>query len=107
MMDALTPFRPDQNLSPDRCPEDGCVKTGYHYVDVSVPLELKPRAELGEVEAECSGEPSVECREGRSGDSCRITITQKISIKIPIHYQVTACMGESSIDCDGDSPCCQ
>ena len=89
------------------CPEDACVKTGYQYADISVPMELKPSATLGDIIMECCGEPDVDCRESKCGDSCEITITQKVSIKIPVHYQVSACVGNSTINCICDASCCQ
>lgn len=83
------------------------MKTVYHYADISVPLELKPHTTLCDMTVECCGEPTVDCRESKSGNACEITLTQKVNIKIPIRYQITACMGETVINCDGEAPCCQ
>lgn len=87
------------------CSHDGCVKSGYHYADISVPIELKPNTALGEVVVECCGEPDVDCCEDQDGDRCEITVTQKVSIRIPLYYQVVACLGDSRIDCDRGSGC--
>ena len=108
MASNYTPYRSEADPSPATCGclEDACVKTGYHYADISVPIELKPSATLGAVVVECCGEPAVTCRDDDCGNTCEVTITQKVSIQIPIHYQVAACMGESSIDCDCDTSCC-
>lgn len=108
-MELTTPFEAEPMPSPEACdcPQDGCVKTGYHYADIRVPLELKPHTALGDMSVECCGEPTVDCRERKSDNTCEVTITQKVNIKIPIRYQVTACMGESVMNCDGETPCCQ
>ncbi|MGN0570968.1 MAG: hypothetical protein ACI4K9_02160 [Candidatus Fimenecus sp.] len=99
----------EQSTMPEACDctKDGCTKTGYHYADISVPLELKPNTTLGDVEVECCGEPSVDCRKREGGNTCVVTVTQKVNLKIPIRYQVTACMGETAMDCGGETPCCQ
>ncbi len=89
------------------CSQDGCVKAGYRYAEISVPIELKPNTTLGEVVVECCGEPDIDCCEAGNADCCEITVTQKVSIKIPVYYQVLACMGDSKIDCDCGTPCCQ
>lgn len=86
--------------------KDGCKKTGYQYADISVPIDLKPNATIGEIKSECCGEPSVYCKENHKGNSCEITITQKILIKIPVDFNVIACVGEEEISCGNDDPCC-
>ncbi|MGN1443392.1 MAG: hypothetical protein ACI4XE_06035, partial [Acutalibacteraceae bacterium] len=88
------------------CTQDSCVKAGYRYAEISVPIELKPNTALGEVVVECCGEPDIDCCEDKNAERCEITVTQKVSIKIPIYYQVAACMGDSTIDCDCDTYCC-
>lgn len=107
-MDLTTPA-PEQNTLPATCDcaQDGCTKTGYHHADIRVPLELKPNTALGDVEVECCGEPTVDCRKSEDCNACKVTVTQKVNIKIPIRYQVTACMGETAMDCGGETPCCQ
>ena len=71
-----------------------------------VPIELKPNATIGCIESECCGEPSVYCKENYTGNSCEITVTQKILIKIPVEFNVIACVGEEQISCGDDDPCC-
>ena len=79
---------------------DECVKTGYQYANVSVPIELKPSTKIGDIVVECCSEPVVDCCENKCENKCEITVTQKVCIKIPIHYQIDACVGESVINCD-------
>lgn len=82
------------------CSEDECVRTNYQYANVSVPIQLRPSATTGNIVVECCEEPVVECRGDERRNSCEITITQKVCIKIPISYQIDACAGESVIECD-------
>ena len=87
------------------CTKDDCIKVGYHYANISVPIELTPNTTLGDVVVECCGDPTVECCESKGDKKCNVTITQKVSIKIPVCYQVTACMGETKCDCVDE--CCK
>ena len=99
----------DQNLSympnptptkqPCECSQDNCTKIGCQFVDISVPIQLKPDATLDKVEIECCGEPTVSCQDNCCQNTVEVTITQKVRVKFPIHYTVTACMGESTLDC--------
>ncbi|MGN0517895.1 MAG: hypothetical protein ACI4II_04135 [Acutalibacteraceae bacterium] len=97
----------DASSSECKCPKDECVKNCYHYADISVPIEMKPNAKLGDVSIECCGEPSVECCENKCGYTCEITVKQKISIRIPIRYEVDVNMDESAINCDNGVSCCK
>ncbi|MGN1201949.1 MAG: hypothetical protein ACI4RF_01530 [Eubacterium sp.] len=83
------------------CEKDGCLKTSYHYADISVPIELKPKATLGKTVVECCGEPTVECSKKQCGNTCEVIVKQNISIRMPIYYEVDVSMGETSIDCGG------
>lgn len=84
------------------CRQDGCEKTGYQYADICVPIELKPDAVIGKITVECCGEPDVECKEHSCGKSCGIVVIQKVNIRIPINYKITACIGESVLNCEND-----
>ncbi|MGN0538969.1 MAG: hypothetical protein ACI4KI_03840 [Candidatus Fimenecus sp.] len=108
-MEQNTPFETENNILTEacNCHRDGCEKTENYYADISVPLEMIPKTTLGDVSVECCGESSAECIESRCANTCTVNVTQKVNIKIPISYQVSACMGEPVIDCDGDTPCCQ
>ncbi|MGN0487638.1 MAG: hypothetical protein ACI4HO_00075 [Ruminococcus sp.] len=104
-----TPYCQNNEVSAENCScgDDGCTKTTRQYADISVPLELKPDASLGDVSVECYGEPTVVCRENRYNNSCKITVNQKIALIIPIHYEVDVSMGKSDINCYGNTPCCR
>lgn len=100
--------RPKPPAPPDicECGEDGCEKVGYQYADICVPIELTPDAVINKVTVECCGEPFVECEERDCKSACELVVVQKVNIKIPIHYKVTACMGESAINCRCEDHCC-
>ncbi len=99
-MDHNVSCMPDLMLmnQPCECTQDNCTKIGCQYVDISVPIQLEPQTTLDKVEIECCGEPTVSCQ-----DSCKntveVVVTQRVRVKFPIHYTVTACMGESVLDC--------
>ena len=84
------------------CSKDDCIKMGHQHADVSVPIQLKPKATIGDIVMECCEDPEVKCHEDRHKNVCEVVVTQKVCIKIPIRYQINACAGESVIKCD----CC-
>ncbi len=105
-MDKNDHYEPEYGKDYDcDCTQDECIKVGYHYASISVPIELTPSTTLGDVVVECCGEPIVECCEAKCDKKCEVTITQKVSIKIPVCYQVKACMGETKCDCEDN--CCK
>ncbi|MBQ7033946.1 MAG: hypothetical protein IJN25_09865 [Clostridia bacterium] len=85
------------------CSKDDCVKTEHQKADVSVPIQLKPKATIGDIVMECCDEPEVKCHEDKHKNVCEVIVTQKVCIKIPIRYQISACAGESFIKFD----CCE
>ena len=87
---------------------DSCKKVAYQNAEISVPVELKPDAKIGRIETECCGEPTIECKshkEDKEENVCMLVITQKVCIKIPIQYDLTACIGKEKIDCGCDEGC--
>ena len=67
--------------------EQGCDKECEVYAGICVPVELTPKASVGEIEVSCCGDPVVETE--NIGGSYKITITQQVLVKIPICYFVT------------------
>ncbi len=82
--------------------KDDCLKVGQQYADVNVPLQLKPKAIVGDIVMECCGDPEVKCLQDKQKNTCDVIVTQKVCIKIPICYGIDANVGESGITCD----CC-
>lgn len=72
-----------------------------------VPVTVTPFAHAGKTVTKCCGEPSVVCRENRCNNTCQITVRQKISITMPIHYEVDVSMWDSDINCYGNMNCCR
>ena len=88
----------DRHDKPDnRCDDEICKRIISRKADVNVPIEIKPAAVVGKIEADCCGEPRIV--EHESKDSCRITIIQSICVKIPIKYNVSTNVGDSSVVC--------
>lgn len=87
------------------CPKNKCCTVGNQYADVSVPIEIEPKIEVGEIKTECCGEPMVRCK-NCSSEKCCIEIVQKISIQIPICYRISAVAKETSIACVKPYPLC-
>lgn len=90
---------------PTECTEGECTNISYQYAAVSLPVEIKPTAKMGEIEVECLGDPFMECRENRCKKTCEVTILQNIRVRIPITYKVVACAGDATVECCCDEPC--
>ena len=89
------------------CPQlDDCSNTVFQYADVNASLEITPYTIIGKVQTECCGDPVVCCKKNHACSSCEIIITQKVRIKIPISYGVTASKGEEKINCKCCGDCC-
>ena len=80
--------------------EKACNKVVYQYADVKVPVKIKPKAIVGEIEAKYVGEPQVKFCEGHCKEACELVISQKICIKIPISYCVETHAGPDCVDCN-------
>ncbi|MBR2176944.1 MAG: hypothetical protein IJ861_08370 [Clostridia bacterium] len=78
---------------------DECEKNAKHYVDICVPIDVKPEAHVGKVEMECCGEPVIMCDDGKPDNVCRLILEQKICIKIPVRYTFKADVGKTIAEC--------
>lgn len=85
-------------------PEDEtCPVLGFQDVMVGVPVEIKPFAHVGKVKTECMGKPIVKrgtanC-DGKPGQTCKFTVSQKIRVEVPVIFGAKTKVGEASIDC--------
>ncbi len=92
----------------DMCPDmppmdtDKCKKDAKHYIDISVPVDVSPEAKVGKIDMECCGETKVVCDECKAHNVCKLTLIQKICVKIPITYSIRATTGEEEIQCCKD-----
>lgn len=76
-----------------------CKKEIKHFVDINVPIDLTPKAEVGRIEAECCSDPEVVCADGGKPDECHLIIVQKVCVKIPIEYSFRCQVGKSMTEC--------
>ena len=83
-----------------------CNKVGTQYVNVSAPLTLTPVAVAGTMNVTCQGAPSVTCVTSGDGSSCIVTVTQRVSVSIPIRFGVDVETDDPTIGCaDGSMSC--
>ena len=80
------------------CDED-CKKTVKHYLNINIPVDVKPKAEVGKIETECCGDPAVICAEGGKPDSCHFILLQKVCVRIPVKYTFDTRSGQGMVDC--------
>ncbi len=67
--------------------KETCPVLGFQEVSVSVPVEIKPFAEVGMIKTECCGKPVIHrgCHcEGKPRECCRFTISQKIRAEVEL-----------------------
>lgn len=76
-----------------------CKKTANQCIDISVPVDIAPNAEVGMIDMECCGEPEVICCECGKKNVCRLVLVQKVCIKIPVCYSFTTNVGPETIEC--------
>ena len=79
--------------------EDGCSTVNYQYANISVPINVTPKVKTGEITLECCEEPVIECCTNECKNGLDIVIIQKVCIKIPVKYQLEACVEEEHISC--------
>lgn len=75
-----------------------CTKITKLCAEISLPIEVKSSANIGNITVLCTGEPSVKFRENRN--ICDIFVQQKICIEIPVCYKITADADSSRIGCE-------
>ena len=82
--------------------QDDKDKNVRHYLEISVPVEVRPEVKVGRIEAYPCGEPVVMCDEcKKKPETCRLVIAQKICVKVPLKYSFRTEAGESFTDCCG------
>ena len=91
---------------PCDCTLGECRKEIDQYCDISVPIDLDPSATIGRIETVCVGDPIVECRHDHCDNTCRIRVTQRMRVTIPITYTVITCVDDPIVTCCVDgTPC--
>ncbi len=84
------------------CKDDECKKSVKHFIDISVPVDISPKARVGKIDMECCGDPEVICMECGKKNVCRLVLVQKVSIKIPVTYSFMSKVGEDTVECCKD-----
>lgn len=85
--------RPDDSVE-----KEGCYKECNFIAGVSVPLEIEPKTNVGEIEIECFGDPVIK-KECSDGCSHKILITQNFFIKVPVCYSIKTTVGKCDSTC--------
>ena len=92
-------FCQDFSEEKEFCHKCDCSKTLEQFVDISLPIEVCPEADLGKVETFCCGEPYIQCEHEPCGGSCSIIVTQSVKIKIPVKFGIKSIEGNGYIKC--------
>ena len=93
-----------------------CNNVFYQSDLVSVPVKVVPFAKAGPCTTVCCGSPIITSGDaclGEVGQVCEFTITQKICVKLPLHFGASVtidrtkiqCGGVSETECDCKNPC--
>ena len=82
--------------------KNDCLKIGYKDVDITVPVELRPDVDMGEIKVHYCGGPRIECLSEPCENALYIEIKQKAKIVMPVKFDVKATVKDSSIKCKDD-----
>jgi len=93
-----------------------CNNVFYQTDLVSVPVKVIPFAKAGPCTTACCGSPIItigDTCQGEVGQVCEFTITQKLCVKLPLHFGAAVkvdrprvqCGSASEKECDCKNPC--
>ena len=88
------------------CFEKVCERHVCKELRVSLPVSIRPIVMPQKPDIECLGDVEVHpgfIRCKRPKDVIRFTVTQDISVKIPIHYRTKTCFGRECIEETNDT----
>ena len=74
--------------------------------DISLPIEIDPSVRVGRIQTDACGDPVVVCSHDPCHDTCRITITQRLCVRIPLTYYVSTCVEDPNTRCCTGESCC-
>lgn len=81
----------------------GCPAVGYQDLNVCIPISVKAFGEVGNAKTQCLGKSIVSSGcgacEGKPGEVCKFTISQKLRVEVPVIFGARAEAGEAIIDC--------
>ena len=79
----------------------GCPARASEEADVTVPVIVRARSDVREVELKCVGEPRItfnsDVTPGRPGAVSRFTVSQRLRVEIPIIFFAEADVGEGHV----------
>ena len=83
-----------------------CPALGFQEVEVCVPVEVRPSAEIGRINTSCLGEPIIHrgcdhC-EGSPCTICKFNISQKLRVEVPVTFTAKTEVGEAHIKCESE-----
>ena len=87
----------------ESCPINGCNKIGTQNVDVSETLTLTPSTTTGTAVMTCQGTPRVTCETSADGTSCTVVVTQRVTVSVPIRFNVVVEPDDPTIACAGST----
>jgi len=79
-----------------------CNSVFYQTDLVSVPVKVVPYAKAGPCTTVCCGSPVVTAGDaclGEVGQVCEFTITQKICVKLPLHFGASILVDRAKVQC--------
>ena len=89
-----------------RNPEPGCTTTGERMVDMCLPVEVKPFANIGTITTRCCGParitPGTNICEGIPDGNCNFTISQTLCVEVPVEFGAEVTPGEVHVGCTGN-----
>ncbi|MFI3175937.1 MAG: hypothetical protein R3Y67_00415 [Eubacteriales bacterium] len=96
--------------------EIACKEKFYQSSELSVPVKIRPFAQIGRITTACYGAPVITPGSDCQGDCdqvCEFVITQKLCVELPIRFGADVktkaprvqcgCMTESECDCKNTS----
>lgn len=87
--------------------ETQCPATTEQELSVCVPVTVTPYAVVGTTVTRCVGtpivRPGVSVCPGVVNGSCQFTISQRLSVSVPVRFGARAVPGEHSVECDPDN----
>ncbi len=82
---------------------DTCPSVSYQKVGVSVPVTIRPIANVGVTDVKCCGEaiilPGPHPCNGKKNGICSFTINQTLLVEVPIEFGAVVTVGETYVDC--------
>lgn len=87
----------------------GCTETCYSDISIGIPVTIKPFGKIGNAKTQCLESSVVFDKEAdcaRNTDNyCRLIITQKLRVEIPVVFGANVEAADAFIDCPCNHHC--